>query len=54
MTERVELAGELDRDELRAATLAPGDEMQDPQGRHRATAVDAGPDPREARTAGLA
>ena len=36
VTERVEPARELDRDELGAAALAPGDEMQDPHGVHRA------------------
>ena len=38
MTERVEPARELDRDELRAAALAPGDEMQDP---HRSSSCHA-------------
>ena len=33
VTERFEPAGELDRDELRAAALAPGHEVQDPHGR---------------------
>jgi hypothetical protein len=34
--ERIETTGELERDELRTAPLAPGHEMQDPHGRHRA------------------